>query len=101
MHKYGIENFELLILELCPKDLLNEREQFWIMERNSYNQGYNDSLGGDAPKYKSGTPVEVYDLNGNYITEYPSITIAADKIGISRNTLYGILFGDRLSAKGF
>jgi group I intron endonuclease len=28
--KYGLENFSLAILEYCPIDLLDEREQFWL-----------------------------------------------------------------------
>lgn len=58
-------------------------------------------MGGNKNHQHLGTPIEVYDLDGKYIKEYPNITIAANDIGISRNTLYGILFGSRLSAKGF
>ena len=30
IHKYGIENFELTILEECSKEELDEREVYWI-----------------------------------------------------------------------
>ena len=36
IHKYGLENFKLDILEECPKEKLNEREIYWGEE---YYQG--------------------------------------------------------------
>jgi group I intron endonuclease len=46
--KYGIENFDFSVIENClPKDL-NEREQYWIKYYNSYEEGYNATLGGDG-----------------------------------------------------
>ncbi|GJQ43839.1 MAG: hypothetical protein JETCAE03_33370 [Ignavibacteriaceae bacterium] len=47
--KYGIENFKKEILEKCDdKNVLREREKFWIKELNSrYPHGYNISQGGE------------------------------------------------------
>lgn len=44
--KYGKENFTYEILELCSKDKLNEREQFYIKIFDSFENGYNSDLGG-------------------------------------------------------
>ncbi|MGB3974506.1 MAG: hypothetical protein WBL58_10145 [Peptococcia bacterium] len=51
--KYGPERFEYEVLETITcesnEDLattLNEREIFWIAEFNSFNKGYNNSIGG-------------------------------------------------------
>lgn len=43
VNKYGIENFEFSILEICNKDNCIERETFWINDLNSCNReiGYN------------------------------------------------------------
>ncbi len=43
MRLYGIESFEWFILENCSKDVLNERESFWINELDSTDRekGYN------------------------------------------------------------
>jgi group I intron endonuclease len=53
--KYGIENFEVTILEsfhdsLCPgiRSKLDELEKKYIQEYDSFNNGYNSTLGGDG-----------------------------------------------------
>lgn len=99
--KYGKENFDFTILEECPKEQLNEKEIYWIDKYNTYQKGYNATIGGHQDFRHIGQPVEVYDLEGNYITTYDNITIAAEHIGVSRNTLYNILYRDRLSTKGY
>jgi GIY-YIG catalytic domain len=55
--KYGLENFEKIILESCSSEkLLNEREKFWIantnatMDSNSYNLASGGS-GGNLSKF--------------------------------------------------
>lgn len=47
-NKYGEENFSWEILELCSVDCLNEREQYWIDKYDSFNNGFNQTLGGDG-----------------------------------------------------
>lgn len=47
IEKYGIENFKRTILEKCSnKNELNEREKYWINEKDSINTGYNLTEGG-------------------------------------------------------
>lgn len=46
--KYGIESFDIETLEEVPYEKLNEREQYWIAEKNSFHNGYNATLGGDG-----------------------------------------------------
>ena len=101
MRKYGIENFTFEVIEECNEELLNQREQYWIAYYDSYYNGYNSTLGGDESHIHLGQPVEIYDLQGNYITTYSNITEAAKQIGISRSTIYGIIYGNRLSSKGY
>lgn len=101
IRKYGIENFDFVILELGLPDALNNLEVKWIKHYNSYHNGYNCTEGGDESHIHLGQPVELYDLNGKYVTEYPNITEAAKAIGVSRNTIYGIVYGNRLSTKGY
>lgn len=46
--KYGIENFSFEIIEKLHQEELNEREIYWINYYDSYNKGYNCTLGGDT-----------------------------------------------------
>lgn len=100
IRKYGLDNFEFIILEECEQSELNSKEIYWIKQYDSYQSGYNATEGGNESHIHLGQPIEVYDLDGSYIREYPNITEAAKDIGVSRNVIYGILYGDRLSAKG-
>ena len=44
--KYGIENFEVRILEYCKTELLDEREKYWIKYFDTFKNGYNSTEGG-------------------------------------------------------
>ena len=48
MQKYGINNFEIQLLEKCNKENLDIREQYWIkiLKSNDNNIGYNIADGG-------------------------------------------------------
>lgn len=41
MREDGLENFKFEVIEECPKELLNEKEVYWINEYNSLETGYN------------------------------------------------------------
>jgi len=48
MSKYGVDNFDIDIVEECNEYDLNDREKFWIAYYNSYgHSGYNQSEGGE------------------------------------------------------
>ena len=67
MRKYGIENFQVEKLEEVDNEqLLKEREKYWISYYDSYNHGYNATLGGDGQcKYNYDDIVNFY-LQNNY-----------------------------------
>lgn len=44
--KYGHDEFEWVVLEECAPCDLDEREVFWIAQKNSFKSGYNMTLGG-------------------------------------------------------
>lgn len=46
--KYGIDNFSFEIIELTSKAKLFEREKYWIGYYDSYNNGYNETKGGEG-----------------------------------------------------
>lgn len=59
MRKYGIDNFELIIIEECNTDDLYRKEQEYIKHFNSLTPaGYNMTEGGDCGPIKKG------ELNG-------------------------------------
>lgn len=48
IRKYGPDSFCSTILENCTDEQMNEKEQYWINFYNSYQEGYNSTLGGDG-----------------------------------------------------
>lgn len=44
--EYGIENFDISVVEECSNDKLSEREIYYIDLYNSYKDGYNLNKGG-------------------------------------------------------
>lgn len=46
LRKYGINNFEIEILELCDKAQLDEKEIYYIKKYDSFHHGYNSTEGG-------------------------------------------------------
>jgi group I intron endonuclease len=52
LKKYGWENFSINIIEECEENKLNEREVYWIEEKNSlYPNGYNLLEGGKQARH--------------------------------------------------
>ena len=88
IQQYGIENFRFEIVELCHKDQLNEREIYWIDFYDSFNNGYNSTLGGSNKNsideenilnlYNRGfTPKEIQEkLNIGLTTVYKYLTLS-------------------------
>ena len=80
--KYGIENFEFKILEEVSEDELNNREKYWIKYYDTYDNGYNETYGGEG--------AIKYDYN-NFLTMWNegfTVNEIAEKHGCSRNTVY-------------
>jgi len=51
INKYGIEHFCIEQLEECSYDESENREIYWIDKLNTFHNGYNATLGGDAKHY--------------------------------------------------
>lgn len=93
-NKYGKDSFTYEILELCPKEKLNEREQFYVKIFDSFENGYNCDLGGhntsgianpmagksgiESPRYID----NLYQLapTGEIVAEFESANLAAKAI---------------------
>jgi group I intron endonuclease len=49
MRKYGLDQFMVVVLESdIPDNLLDERECFYIQKYDSFNSGFNNTLGGQG-----------------------------------------------------
>ena len=47
-NKYGQNNFHFEIIELCLREELTRKEQFWMNALDAYLNGYNNSLAADS-----------------------------------------------------
>lgn len=98
-NKYQKDAFEWVILEECSPEKLNEREIFWIAEKDSFRNGYNRTLGGDGghgtikPNRK---PVVLLDTG----EIFESILAGAKHIGVPRTRLKGCI-KDKKSCHGY
>ena len=48
MRKYGISHFKVTEIENCSLEEVSERERYWIKHYDSYNNGYNETQGGEG-----------------------------------------------------
>lgn len=75
MNKYGIENFTIEEVEEVDVKKLSIREIYWIEYYNTYNNGYNATLGGD------GKILYDYDLIAELIPQYQTYAEVAQVVG--------------------
>lgn len=83
MSKYGADNFEFEIVEVCGEDVLCEREIYWIDVYDCTvlsGRGYNLTSGGENGNFTQAKTAYQYDLDGNFVAEYPTIRDAAAAI---------------------
>lgn len=99
--KYGISKFTFEIIEECKIEELNEREIYWISQYNSFNNGYNMTLGGEACNGTNDKIVYQYDLSGKLIGEYKSAHEAARVLNIQFTNICKVCRGERKTAGGF
>lgn len=67
IRKYGPENFIYEIIENVNDSELNERETYWIEYYDSFNNGYNSTLGGGGNrKYKPQDIINAWEKGYTY-----------------------------------
>lgn len=90
--KYGIENFDISILEKLPnnKDILTEREQYWLDYYKSYNRenGYNICVFADTTLGFKKSEEEKQKLS-DYKKEYYKNPKNREKVSGENNGMYG------------
>ena len=85
IRKYGQENFYVELIEEVPFDKLDEREIYWISYYDSFNNGYNSTIGGDGNKKIDYKPIIQDWYNG--LSEYE----IKQKYNISGSSIWKIL----------
>jgi len=86
IRKYGKENFLIELIDRCEDFDSSNKEKYWIKYYDSYNNGYNATLGGDGnPLYDREYIKKLWDdgLSNKEIREI----IGCDK-KVIRKTLY-------------
>lgn len=48
IRKYGLDKFQVIIIELCSEELLDEKEKYYIKKFDTYVNGYNSTEGGQG-----------------------------------------------------
>ena len=99
--EFSPENFEVTLLEQCSSKDVDEKERYWINYYDSYNNGYNSTLGGQDKealndfRFKKGDPrqsiysfqkgnklggkrIIQYSLSGEKINEFETAKDAAE-----------------------
>lgn len=111
LKKYGENNFnyDVLFRVHCPKefakDILDYNEKKYIAEYKTLENGYNLTSGGDGSKNISrNKQVLQFDKEGNFITEYDSITNACNALNGNeslRKNISEVCKGKKKTAGGY
>jgi len=67
MRKYGNHNFMIKEIDQCDESLLDEKEQYWIEQYNTFesSEGYNATSGGNRPKFNDETKQKLSEIASN------------------------------------
>lgn len=101
MNKYGINHFQIQLVEECSVSELSDREIYWIQYYNSFNNGYNATKGGDgAYRIDYDKVVKNYNLYHNRTKVAELMNISLDSVTTILK-LYNITFetGGQVTAK--
>lgn len=103
MRENNVQNFELVSIEEVDNSLLSKRERFWIKELHTHisERGYNLTWGGETCSENLKIPCYQYDLQGNYLQEFESISYASRYVNGSHTNLIKAIQGKINQAYGF
>jgi hypothetical protein len=91
MNKYGIEHFHIETLEETNNP--EERETYWIEQKQSFKYGYNATMGGDGKKYID------YDLVIATYSKLQNLNKTAQALNICVDTVHNILVANKIQIK--
>lgn len=106
VEKYGLDNFSMSVLEICPIEKLNEREIYWIEQYKSNNKeyGYNLSSGGESGLRGYKFPKEFGErisarMTGKHLTEEHKQKISTSQKGKPKPIGMGAKLSAAISGK--
>lgn len=88
MRKYGAERFTIETLEECPIERLNDREIFYIAKYDSFNNGYNLTIGGEGKRLLLDDKYD--EIKSLYLSGFSSNKIAS-LFNVDKTTIVKIL----------
>lgn len=94
VREIGIEHFKMNLLEQCNADELNDKERYYISKYDSYNNGYNSTLGGfGTHKYEldEDSVIEMYKTLG--------IESISKKYGCNKSVIRSILVKNNIALR--
>lgn len=107
MNKYGVENFVVCQLEqICChteselKNELNKLEHLYVMKFDTYNNGYNLTVGGDSNGERDKKIIDIYDLDGNLLYVMNGCNYVDDYFGLPTGSCNKCCLGKRKTSGG-
>lgn len=91
-NKYGLENFTFEEIEEVENSELDVREKYWINYYDSYNNGYNSTLGGKLVELYNWDIEEIIKL----YNQYRSARKVAQIIGCDHSTIDNLLNSNQI-----
>ena len=91
MRKYGINHFHIDLIE--ETDSPEEREIYWIEQKQSFKNGYNATMGGDGRKFLD------YDLIISTYRQLENIAMTAKALGIDKGSVHNVLTANNIPIK--
>lgn len=76
IQKYGADNFTVETLEECDVKDLNSKEIFYIAKYDTFNNGYNLTIGGDGNRRLIFTDSQYDEIQDLYLSGFSSNKIA-------------------------
>lgn len=101
INKNGRDYFKKEILEICKtREILNDREKYWIESLSATTLGYNITEGGTGGRTKFN---EIYQYNktGEFIKKWSSASEIEKVLGFDSSAILKVCKGKLLSTKGF
>lgn len=116
IRKYGKESFDWTVIDTAvTEEELCKKEMYWINKLNTFNNGYNMTLGGDGLNGYKNTreqkiqkavangmkPFYVFNLSGELVGEFISQSDCASELNLNNCMVGKVLLSQCNSSKGF